>query len=106
MRGPLFTWKMAPRETGLRAIFAGPRSHELWMRNDAGDTRIRVATVSALRRGYETVGWYWVARADDLGIPLLNSCGKPASTVDEAKAQARAYVAKCLAAAAAAARKA
>ena len=80
-------WKMAERETGLRAIGAPPRSH--WLRKDGK----RLACVSPIdRRGS---GWYWVAGWDS-GIPHMNTCGSPEETVEAAKAAATAYVRKHL----------
>lgn len=76
-------WKMADRETGLRAIGAPPRSH--WLRD--GDRRI--ACVSPINRSGS--GWYWVAGWDS-GIPYRNTCGEPVQTAEDAKAAALAYV--------------
>ncbi|WP_238925130.1 hypothetical protein [Achromobacter insuavis] len=79
-------WKKEPKETGLRAITAGPRSSTL--RNAAG---VRHATVTALRGG----GWYFVAGWES-GLPHLNTCSTPVATEAEAKAAAMAYVKKHL----------
>lgn len=77
-------WKKEPRETGLRAIGAGPRSS--WLH----DGQKRYACVSALRR-YGQSPWYWVAGWDS-DVPHKNTCGEPVLTEAEAKAAAMAYV--------------
>lgn len=73
-------WSRQPRETGLRAVGAGPRGWILWW----GSTKL--ASVNVLFKGFsrDTDGWYFVARADELGIPLHNTCsvrGRPADDV-------------------------
>lgn len=84
-------WKMEPRETGLRAIFAGPRSSELH------DGTKRYAMVFAIRTrvGHYDGGWYWVAGWDS-DVPHKNTCNAPVATEVEAKAAAMAYVKKHL----------
>lgn len=86
-------WKLQPYRTGLAAVGEGPRSSDL--RIDGK----RVATVHAMGGGWRgpVRGWYFVARCDELGIPLRNTHATIVSTVDEAKAQAVAYVRACLA---------
>lgn len=84
---PSLRWRKKPRPSGLAGMVA-PDAHELRL----GD--VRVATASELRQG----GWYWVARADELGIPLRNASGTPVATAGEAKAAAMAYVKECLSA--------
>lgn len=79
-------WKKNPKETGLRAITAGPRGSTL--RNAAG---VRHATVTALRGG----GWYFVVGWESK-LPHINTCGTPVATEAEAKAAAMAYVKKHL----------
>lgn len=83
-------WKLNPRETGLRAIGAGPRGSRL---HDGEKT---YATVSALRHRHETTGWFWVAGWDS-DVPYMNTCNAPVATADDAKAAAMAYVKKHLA---------
>lgn len=78
-------WKMEPRETGLRAIGAGPRASRLH------DGTTIYAMVYALRRGHATLGWYWVAGWDS-DIPGKNTCYEPVESAAEAKVQAMAYV--------------
>lgn len=77
-------WKKEPRETGLRAVCARPRSSYLRDANGA-----RYASVSALARSGSQ--WYWVAGWDS-GIPYKNTCNEPAASEQEAKQQAMAYV--------------
>jgi hypothetical protein len=76
-------WKMAPRETGLRAIGALPRSH--WLRD--GDKRF--ACVSPIDRSGSA--WYWVAGWGS-GVPHNNTCDDPVATIEDAKKAAFAYV--------------
>ncbi len=77
-------WKLNPRETGLARVGAGPRGSTL--RDGSGK---RYATVSALGSGHD--GWFWVAGWGS-GVPHKNTCDAPCATVEEAKAQAMAYV--------------
>lgn len=82
----LLRWKLHPRETGLRAVCAGPRG------SDYHDGKKIYAKVQALGGGGRlTVGWFWVAGWDS-GIPHKNTSRTPVATADEAKAQAMAYV--------------
>lgn len=74
-------WKLQPRETGLRAIGAGPRGSELH------DGEKRFAVVSPT----DGDKWYWVAGWSS-GLPHKNTWQTPVATVEEAKAQAMAYV--------------
>ncbi len=80
-------WKLEPKETGLRAIGASPRSS--WLSCDGK----RYACVSSLGGGWHgpVRGWYWVAGWDS-DIPHMNTCNNPCATVEEAKEQAMAYV--------------
>jgi phosphoenolpyruvate carboxylase len=58
----------------------------------------RVAYVRPLRGlNRATVGYFCVARCDELGIDLRNTCDTPAPTIEEAKSQCIAYVRECLA---------
>lgn len=82
-----FSWKMSPKETGLKSIGASPRSHQLQYMGE------EVATVYPNGGGWQRKqdGWYWVVFAGD-GIPYMNTVGgKPCSTVEIAKAEALAY---------------
>jgi hypothetical protein len=78
-------WKLQPRETGLRAVGARPRGSVLH------DGEKRFAVVSPTDGG-----WYWVAGWSS-GIPHKNTWATPVDTVEEAKAQAMAYVKEHLA---------
>ena len=77
-------WKLDPKATGLARVIAGPRGSTL--RDESGT---RYAVVSAAGRTSE--GWYWVAGWGS-GVPHMNTCDAPCATVEEAKAQALAYV--------------
>lgn len=86
---PRFTWKLQPHETGLRAVGAGPRSHDL--RIDGA----RVATVGAVGGGWRgpVTGWYWYCPTDAArGIEHENTARSPVKTVEEAKAACEAYI--------------
>ena len=78
-------WKKNKRPTGLAAVCAGPVSHRLH------DGETDYATVSPLRKRYEVVGWYWVAFRQG-SIPHENTCGSPKPTIEEAKAEAFAFI--------------
>lgn len=78
-------WKKDPPETGLRAVGARPPSH--WLRD--GVTRL----VCASPTDRDGSRWYWVAGWDS-GLPHMNTCGEPVATVEQAKADAMAYVRK------------
>ena len=86
------TWRKQPYQTGLRAIGEGPRGAIL--RAD-GDDVGRVYPHGGGHRGAVT-GWYWVARDDRRGVPLMNTHGESMPTIDEAKAACAAYVRACL----------
>jgi hypothetical protein len=79
------TFKLRPRETGLRAVGAGPRSSEI--RVDG----IRVGGISA--RGGEfgrpVRGWFF--HANYLGA-YVNTCDAPVATEAEAKTAAKAWI--------------
>ena len=81
-------WKKNPRETGLRAIGAGPRGSKLH------DGQKQYASVYPLRNGFsaQSCGWYWVVRGQDFGGEYMNTCGSPVEDESTAKAQAMAYV--------------
>jgi hypothetical protein len=78
-------WKMSDPERGLRAVIAGPRSHNYT------DGRTQYATVSAhSRRHTGIVGWYWTAR---VGGEVRNTASEqPHATAEAAKAEAAAFV--------------
>lgn len=78
-------WKKHSRETGLRAIAAGPRG------SDLRDGDIELATVYAARINYRVTGWYWVSRADG---SLVNTCNSLSPDETTAKAAAFTHVKK------------
>lgn len=75
-------WKLKPAVTGLMAIGAGPRGSIL---HDGEKT---YAQVSSNRSGTE---WYWVSGWDS-DVPYCNTHDRSVASVEEAKAQALAYV--------------
>lgn len=81
-------WKKDPRETGLAAIGAGPRSSRLKC-NEID------ASVNALGGTWREPirGWYWVVTAPGR---YKNTCNTPCETEEEAKAQAIQYVKKII----------
>jgi hypothetical protein len=91
-------WRKEPKETGLRAVGAGPyRSSSLWL-DDESDY---LATVSPdggdWRKPFR--GWYWVACTNqEKGIKLFNSYPRVYETEKEAKDAAKKYVLECMAA--------
>jgi hypothetical protein len=84
---PRLRWKRNPRETGLRAVGAGPRG---WTLHDGQE---EFACVNALGGDWSRPfsGWYWVAYSRP-GIALRNTCDSPIHDPEEAKAEAMAYV--------------
>jgi hypothetical protein len=85
------SWRKEPNERGLASIGQPPRGYEL--RFDGK----QIAGVSPLFAGWsrDIKGWYYCARSDEYGVPLMNTCsGKPFATKDEAKAACDAYVRK------------
>jgi hypothetical protein len=81
-------WRKDPRETGLRAVGAGPRGSGLY------ENKIKkFAHVSPLGGDWmrPLAGWYWVAGWDS-DVPHRNTYRTPCETEDEAKAEAFAYV--------------
>jgi hypothetical protein len=80
-------WKMEERETGLRAVGAGPRGFYFHDGNKV------YARVSALGGDWKRplVGWYWVAGWDS-DVPHKNTGDSPLPTSLEAKKQAAEYV--------------
>lgn len=76
-------WKLEPRETGLRAVAAEPRS--AWL----SDGSTRYACVSS--HGRSSVQWFWVAGWDSK-IPHKNTAMETPLSLDDAKEAAMAYV--------------
>lgn len=82
-------WKKEPVLKGLAGVGAGPQASYLH------DGTTRYARVYPSRVNHKTVGWYFVARHDP-DVPLLNTCNDPVIDESTAKANAVAYVKKCL----------
>ena len=83
-------WKKDERETGLRAITAGPRSSKLHNGTDS------FATVNAHSTRHTGItGWYWAASSHG-SVPFRNTAGEKPLTEAGAKAEAAAYVKKHL----------
>ena len=73
-------WRRNPPETGLRAVVAGPRGHQLYVNGEP------VLSVSA-KGGYGRTpveGWYWYGMGQ-------NTAHAPCPTAEEAKAEAMAF---------------
>lgn len=81
-------WAREPNETGLRRVCQGPRGWDLY----AGKEKI--AYVSPRYRGFgrEIVGWWFVARSDEMGVPLCNFASTPEASPRNARARAVIYV--------------
>lgn len=90
-RKPRMRWKRDPRETGLRAVGAGPRG---WTLHDG---EREYASVGALGGNWSRKfsGWYWVAFGD--GIEYRNTCDDPIADPEDAKDRALSYVKEQLA---------
>jgi len=87
------SWRKQPNEKGLRAIGQSPRGFEM---RYAGET---IASVYPHPKGwgaYDYEGWGFSARADEYGVPHINSGleKKFFKTAEEAKKAADAYVRK------------
>ncbi len=81
-------WKKNPRGPGMSSASSGPLGSRLH------DGTTEYASVSALRRAFLCVGWYWVA----FGVgEYKNTCNEPCAEEAEAKAQAMAFVKRKLA---------
>lgn len=84
-------WKKNSPERDLARVAAGPRGSTL----RDGDEKF--ATVNAARVQLGSYkGWYWVARNDAHGVPLMNTCNRVCEDEATAKEQAMAYVKKCI----------
>jgi hypothetical protein len=83
-------WKRGSKEKGLAKVCAAPEGFEFH------DGEKKYASVSPHGGGWRPlIGWYWVAGWGS-GIPHMNSCDTPVSSIEEAKKQAEAYVKKHL----------
>lgn len=89
------TWRKEPHSLGLASVCEGPRGFILKV--DGED----VGYVHAHRKGlsFDYSGWYWVARSDSHGVPLMNSVieDKIYRDIEDAKRDCRAYVVSMLA---------
>ncbi len=80
-------WKKNPPPTGLAAVCSGPVSHKLH------DGEQEFATVRAMRSRHTVTGWMWSCPTNkDLGIPWHNTADSPKPTIEEAKAEAVAFI--------------
>ena len=81
---------MAPKETGLRRIGAGPRHHYLHVTKDD-----YVASVFPIGGNWAAPlkGWAWSVPAQ-AWTPHVNTYETPVATAEEAKAAAMAYIKK------------
>ena len=76
-------WKLEPKATGLRSIFAGPRGSDLL------DSRGNILMTTSCSRDAgvrgPVEGWYWYGMGQ-------NTCNNPlCATEKEARKEARAY---------------
>lgn len=85
-------WKRIPRPLGLAGVIAGPQGSKL----RDGETEYASTSFISKRYGHKVEGWYWVARNNDAGVSLQNTCDKPVPDEATAKAAAMAYVRECL----------
>jgi hypothetical protein len=82
-------WKKHPKETGLRAIAAGPRGSDY---TDGVEQYATVYAHSFWHTGKH--GWYWVSAFAE----YRNTCNEPPTDEATAKQQAQEYVKAQLAA--------
>lgn len=76
-------WKRKPAITGLARIGSGTQGSTLHDgQNEFANTNYQRATDS----------WFWVARNDEFGVPLVNTYRSPNKSEQEAKDQAMSYV--------------
>jgi len=84
------TFKLRPRETGLRAVGAGPRASEIRL-----DGR-QIGSVSAVGGGWRgpIKGWMWVVYGGEPlpDSPFVNTSHRLVATADEAKRAAKAWI--------------
>lgn len=85
-------WRKNPRETGLRAVGAGPRGSALYLDGNYDDWIASINADGGTWMG-PFKGWYWVAPSNEkLGIQHYNSYPEIFETEKEAKDKAMAYV--------------
>lgn len=77
-------WRNEPRERGLASVAQLERGYELW---EGGKRLVRVGPITKPWTR-EITGWFFVSY---IGSAYINTCGDPASTKEEAKAQADAW---------------
>jgi hypothetical protein len=84
-------WRKNPKETGLRAVGAGPRGSHLYL-DDEDDYLASIAAFGGSWRG-KFEGWYWsVPSNKEKGIEYFNSYPQLYETEKEAKDAAKKYV--------------
>lgn len=86
------TFKREPRETGLMGVGQGTLGYDV--RVDG----IRVASVRPLTNNrYTVIGWGWSCPTNEaIGTTWHNTYSTPVDTVEEAKAEAKAYILSCI----------
>lgn len=81
------TFKQHTRETGLRAVCAGPRGWDIKVNGK------RVGSVSWVNAGIGSVkrpmGWFFVVSDP---FPYINTCDAPLEDSEQVKANAKAYI--------------
>ncbi|HJV75386.1 MAG TPA: hypothetical protein VJ654_14260 [Noviherbaspirillum sp.] len=83
------SWRREPDEHGLAAVVQSPRGLEL---RYGGDRIADVSPVTGKDR-WDVIGWYFTARSDEFGVPLMNTYGMQHwKSKDEAKAACDKYV--------------
>lgn len=89
-------WRKDPKETGLRAIGAGPRGSSLYL-DDEDDYLASTRADGGSWRG-PFKGWYWsVPSNKEKGIEHYNCYPNIYETEKEAKDAAKKYVLECMA---------
>lgn len=81
------TFKLKPRETGLRAIGAGPRGYDIKL--DGKEVGSIYPIGGAAFNGPHR-GWYYVVAAD--GFTYRNTCGEINVPIEDIKVAAKKYV--------------
>lgn len=90
---PRLRWKKNEALTGLSAIGARPQGSRL---HDGIKEYANTCATYYLPKK-RAWGWYWVARCDEAGVPLKNTCIQLVPTEDDAKKAAMEYVKACMA---------
>jgi hypothetical protein len=93
-RKPMLRWRKQPNLPGNMSIGQLERGFELRYGKE------HVASVAPVTEGFsrETLGWYFCARSDTLGIPHMNTSTRkvPFLTKEAAREACDAYVKECL----------